>query len=159
MRFFDKFKRNNHDDHAIEPHVGIPVSAVIRWCLYDLSIANPNQIAVSMGLSPVSEEGDGKEIEDSNERLAAIYDVLPFVEMMSDIAAKVCTAAQLRELEEVVSLEELELTEEALEKLVDAQKAVAFSAITAALSSGIELGIIQTNTSHIHSWKQEQHDN
>lgn len=155
MSLFDWFKRKQEDE---KDAIGIPIRTIIRWCLYDLSIHNPNQIAVSMGLSPVSEEGDEKEVEDSNLRLSAMYDLLPYVEMMSDIAAKVCTAAQIRELEEVVNLEELELTEESLERLVEAQKAVAFSAITAALSSGIELGIIQTNVSHIHSWKQESHD-
>lgn len=155
MRFFDWFKKQKIEETEL---TSIPVSTVIRWCLYDMSISETNEIAVAMGLSPVSEEGHEKEVQDSNERLANIYELLPFVEMMSDISSKICTASQLRELESVVDLEALELTPESIESLVAAQKAVAFAAIVSVLSSGIELGILHPNTDHIHSWKQEQYD-
>ena len=124
-----------------------------------MSIENANEIAVSMGLSPVSEEGDEKEIQDSSLRLESLYDLLPFVEMISDIASKISTASQLRELETMVDIETLELTQESIEALVAAQKAVSFAAIVSALSSGIELGILRPNTEHIHSWKQGKNDN
>ena len=150
MRFFDFFKKHKVEETHI---TSVPISTITRWCLYDMSISETNDIAVAMGLTPVSDEGHKKEVDDSNDRLANIYDLLPFVELMSDISSKICTAAQLRELEDVVDIESLELTQESIEALVAAQKAVSFSAIVSVLSSGIELGILHPNTEHIRSWK------
>lgn len=155
MKFFDIFRKPQEEPPSSIP---IPFSTIIRWSLYDLSVENPNEVAVAMGLSPVSEEGHQKEYEDSDSRLENTYDLLPFVDILSDITSKICTAVQLRDLEKHVDIEELELTPEAVTSLVEAQKAVAFSAIIAALSSGIELGILHANTDHIQSWKQESND-
>jgi len=61
----------------------IPFSTITRWSLYDLSVEYPNEIAVLLGLNPVSEEGDKKEAEDSEDRLEYVEDLLPFMDIIS----------------------------------------------------------------------------
>jgi len=124
----------------------IPLSTVLRWSLYDFGIDNPNEIAVKLGLTPVSKEGDEKEHEDSSMRMSHLDDILPFIDVISELNAKVVANVQMRELKEegIVNVEEL--GEEELEHMIGFYQAIGFSALVSAFSAGIQLDIM-----HVHA--------
>jgi len=150
MSFFDRFfRRFTHEHHKME----IPFSTITRWGLYDLSIDNPNEIAVMLGLTPVSAEGDEKEVEDSAIRLAALDEKLPYIDIISELNAKVIVATQMREFAEDF---EATIEEEEVEHMTEFYKAIGFSALVTAFSVGIELDIIHTHALSLGSVYKEE---
>jgi hypothetical protein len=150
MSFFDRiFRRNSHEHYKME----IPFSTITRWGLYDLSIDNPNEIATMLGLTPVSAEGDEKEVEDSAIRLAALDEILPYIDIISELNAKVIVATQMREFSEDF---ESKLDEEEVEAMTEFYKAIGFSALVTAFSVGIELDIIHTHALSLGSIYKEE---
>jgi sugar phosphate isomerase/epimerase len=152
MNFFDRlFRRSTHEHTNVE----VPFSTITRWGLYDLSITNPNEIAVLLGLTPVSEEGNKKEIEDSHIRLAALDDLLPYIDIVSELNAKVIVATQMREFAD--DFEE-HVDEEELDSMNEFYKAVSFSALVTAFSVGIELDIFHTHALSLGSVYKEENE-
>ena len=150
-RFFPK------DEPALEK-AEIPFSTIIRWALYDLSIDNPNEIAVKLGLNPVSEEGDTKEIDDSYLRLDMIGELVPYLDIISEINARIIASVQERELKEGNQSSGEELKEEELEAMMEFYKALGYSALITAFSSGIQLGIIHPHAIGTEAMYQEIDD-
>lgn len=128
------FQREEHIFERSE----VPFSTIMRWSLYDLSVESPNEIAVLLGLSPVSDEGHQKEEEDSESRLENLDEMLPFMDIISELNAKIVVATQIRDAEMEISPDEVEI-------MTSLYKAVSFSALVSAFSSGIHLGMIHTN--------------
>ena len=128
------FQREEHIFERSE----VPFSTIMRWSLYDLSVESPNEIAVLLGLSPVSDEGHQKEEEDSESRLEDLDEMLPFMDIISELNAKIVVATQIRDAEMEISPDEVEI-------MTSLYKAVSFSALVSAFSSGIHLGMIHTN--------------
>ena len=150
MSFFDRlFRRYTHEHTNVE----VPFSTITRWGLYDLSIDNPNEIAVMLGLTPVSEEGNEKEVEDSHVRLAALDELLPYIDIVSELNAKVIAATQMREFAE--DFEE-DIKEEEIEAMTEFYKAIGFSALVTAFSVGIELDIFHTHALRLGSVYKEE---
>lgn len=138
MSWFDRFKRSKEEIHTETRD--LPVSTLVRWFLYDTDIAEPNQVVSFLGLNPVSEEGDLKEIEDSDERLFAIADIFPYLDTIAEITANSIVAAQLSEAGE-------EHAEEApLHIMIPLYKLIAQSALVSGFASAVELGILQKDT-------------
>jgi hypothetical protein len=121
----------------------IPFSTITRWSLYDLSVDYPNEISVLLGLNPVSAEGESKEIQDSEDRLEQLDDLVPFIDIISELNAKIIVAVQMRDMKKDGLIEGDEFGLEELEHMTEFYKAIGFSAIVTAFSSGIELDIIQ----------------
>lgn len=140
MSWFNKFFKNN-DESSVE-RTEVPFSTILRWALYDLSIEDPNEIAVSLGLNPVSEEGNNKEIEDSEIRLSYLDELIPYIDVISELNAKVVVANQVRDLP---SWESNPPSEEEIEAMGSFYKAIGFSALVTAFSSGIQLDILHTH--------------
>lgn len=134
MSWFNNFFRKEEPIQRSE----IPFSTIMRWALYDLSIEEPNEIAVILGLSPVSDEGHQKEEDDSEERLKAVDELLPFIDIISELNAKIVVATQARD-------SEMKITEEDLDLMTGLYKLVSFSALVSAFSSGIQLDMIHTH--------------
>ena len=121
----------------------VPLSTVYRWYLYDTAMnENINELAESIGLNPISDEGEAKEREDSEERLLRIKSMYPFIDSISDVSAKVLTAIHFNVREEAG---QGPLDEDGLDDMFAVYKAVAFSTLIGALSIGINLGMIQVN--------------
>ena len=151
MSWFSKFKRNRE-----EPEVettDLPVSTLVRWFLYDTDLADPNDLAVALGLNRVSEEGESKEIEDSDNRMYEVADLFPYLDAIAEIAANTIVAAQLADAGE-------ELTEDApLHIMLPLYKLVAQSALVSGFSSAVELGLVQKNTVTMMDFLDREADN
>lgn len=118
----------------------LPVSTLIRWFLYDTDLAEPNDLAVILGLNPVSDEGEAKEMEDSDNRLFAVADIFPYLDAIAEIAANVVVATQLEEAGE-------EHAEDApLHIMIPLYKLIAQAALVSGFSSAVELGLVQKDT-------------
>ena len=152
MKWFDKFFSKEEHVHT---QLEIPFSTITRWSLYDLSIDNPNQIALLIGLNPVSEEGEEKELEDSHRRLAALDELLPFIDVISDLNAQIIVGTQQREFDEEF---EKTISDEELDAMTDFYKAIGFSALVTAFSSGIELDILHAHALKLGTTYKEEED-
>ena len=137
--FRDKFNLPKYEIIKKE----IPFSTITRWSLYDLSVDYPNEVSVLLGLNPVSDEGESKEIQDSEDRLEQLDDLIPFMDIISELNAKIIVAVQMRDMKKEGLLEGDEFGPEELEHMTEFYKAIGFSSIVTAFSSGIELDIIQ----------------
>jgi hypothetical protein len=117
----------------------IPLTTVSRWYLYDtgLAVDNANQLAAAIGLTPVSEEGDVKEKQDSAIRLARVDYLIPFLDHLSDVSADTLIAIQKEEMEidEVVDSKELIM-------LRTIYKAVSFSSLVGTFSIAVDIGLV-----------------
>jgi hypothetical protein len=155
VTWFNKFfnRRNDAEYKLIKSE--IPFSTLTRWYLYDLSLEDPNELAVALGLNPVSDEGDEKEVEDSAIRLARLDAMLPYLDIISELNAKIITTTQLLELGKEGSTDDLE-NDVAIMK--DLYHVVGFSALVSAFSSGMELGILYPNATSIGSFFKEVKD-
>ena len=136
----------------------VPFSTILRWSLYDLSVEKPNEIAVLIGLNPVSDEGDKKEIEDSEDRLTQLDGLLPFIDIISELNAKIISAVQMRDMTEDGLLEEDAFGPEELEHMESFYKSIGFSALITAFSSGIALDIIHPNTVSTGDYYKEENE-
>jgi hypothetical protein len=142
MSWFDKFFNRNSEDvfetvnfsSSIED---IPLTTLVRWYLYDTSLYEENAAAELIGLSPISEEGDAKEREDSDLRLESIEFLMPFLDAMADISSNVLAAIQIKESEDA--------TEQDLIIMQKVYKTLAVSTLIGAFSSAVDLGIILPN--------------
>lgn len=76
------------------------MSTIVRWYMYDTDFDDPNELAELIGLSKVSQEGNVKEQQDSDNRLDAIDQYIPFLDQMAEISANLLTTLQLKEISE-----------------------------------------------------------
>jgi hypothetical protein len=137
----------------------IPFTTLVRWYLYDLEVVHPNKIAEILGLNPISQEGEEKEIEDSDNRMSELVSLLPFIDNISEINAQVLVAVQRPSTEILVNgsngtlnLEEME------ENLRNTFRHISFSAITAAISAGMELAILDHGGADFEEYEIEELD-
>ena len=137
----------------------IPFTTLVRWYLYDLEVENPNKIAELLGLTPISQEGEEKEIEDSDNRMSELINLLPFIDNIAEINAQILVAIQRPQTKIIVDnsngaiiLEELE------ENLKNTYRHVSFSGITAAFSAGLELNILEHGESEFEEFEIEELD-
>ena len=127
----------------------IPLTTVARWYLYDTDLVdNVNDLADAIGLSRISEEGEAKEKEDSEERMQNTAPLFPFLESMAELSAQVMTAIHF---DDVVA-EHPEIDEDdddlviLLNSMTNIYKAVALSTLVGTISSALELGILENST-------------
>jgi hypothetical protein len=130
----------NRDEYVVR-RVDIPVSTIVRWYMYDTSLYDENDLAELIGLNRVSQEGHVKEQEDSDNRLLAIEQYMPFLEQMAEISANILTTIQLKEIDDSEELSALAdgMPTEIMHSLF---KAVALSTLIGTFSVGTNLQII-----------------
>ena len=121
----------------------IPLGTLMRWFLYDTDLSeDPNSIAKILGMTPVSEEGDEHEMQESEKRLDEVAYLLPYIDMMSEMTADVITGIQLDELQKHDPSNDKERERER-EMMRMMYKMIAFSSLLGGLSSGVQLGLIK----------------
>jgi len=140
MKWYKKlFDDENEDEITV---TDVPLTTIARWYLYDIGMGDENETASLIGLNPVSDEGELKERQDSDERVSQIISMLPFVNFISDVAADVITSVQSREMEKSgLPADAKELSEE-MEVMRTVYKAISLSSLIGALSIANDLGMI-----------------
>lgn len=141
MNWFRDFFKKNEEEFEIV-HNEVPTSTLIRWYLHDMDVENSNEVASIFGLTPISDEGADKEMEDSDARLINIGGIIPFIEIMADINARVVAHIQSKSLNE----DGEHMEQEAIDMLAEFYTAISISALVPAFASAIELGIIIPTT-------------
>lgn len=142
MKWFKK--RKNEPEYELVTK-DIPLTSLMRWFLYDSGLIEPNKIASKLNLTPVSEEGDHKEEEDSDIRLERISSLIPFLDIMSDITSDVITNIQIQDIEE----SDDEVAKQVVHEMTVMRhmyKVVSLSALISAFSSAVELGMISNDS-------------
>jgi hypothetical protein len=129
----------------------VPMSTVMRWYLYDTALTeNVNELADRIGLTPISQEGDAKEQEDSDERLLNVEPLYVFLESMADLSSQVLVNLHIKELEE--HGEDAEDLMENLENMSNVYKAIALSTLMGTFSSALSLGLIDHATVNMSTY-------
>jgi hypothetical protein len=139
-------KKFNEDKYEIVTS-DVPMSTICRWYLYDTDITdNTNDLAEMIGLSPISEEGESKELQDSEKRIQHMSPLFPYLEAISDISSDALSALHIKELIKSLPEDEKEKVGPELEQMGTVYKAVALSTLIGAFSIALDLGIISHNT-------------
>lgn len=148
MNWFSKFfgkKDENDFDFNFSP-TEFPSSTLLRWFIYDTGVGDENSLAEFLGLNRVSDEGDAKEREDSDDRLVAIKEVFPYIDYIATVSADVITAAQLKILKEGSAVDNAAIQKELeddLRIMKDIYRAVAASSLLGAISIAVRLGVLE----------------
>lgn len=156
------FWRRKKQEPEYEIHSkDLPLSTLFRWYCYDLKVENPNKIAEAYGLTPISEEGEQMEKQDSAMRVIKLLPYLPFLETMSEINAMVIAESQNQGLMELltgsVDTSEEEL-EELMDKIINIYKALTMSGLIAAFSAALQLGLVSNDLGWFTTKETEMED-
>lgn len=144
MAWWNVFKKK--DDHEHEKTITeIPLPVLARWYFYDAGLEDPNKLSDLMGMMPVSSEGNEKEEEESDARLLNVFPLIPFLETIADINARAITELQFDHFTKAQGMDPAQLMEEKLQ-IEEMYCQVGYSALLSAFASGLELGIISTDT-------------
>jgi hypothetical protein len=138
-KFWDK-KMKELDEESSDILVAsnvLPLSTLFRWYCYDTGVDNPNQFAEAFGLTPISEEGEELELEESEKRIEAVEPYAAFLNIIADINAMVLSET----IGTIFEKHGLELDEE-LEVMQEVYAHVAFGALISAFASALNLGLI-----------------
>lgn len=138
------FKRKKEPEYEIVSK-DVPLTHLMRWFLYDTGLIDPNEIATRLNLTPVSDEGNVKEEEDSDYRMDAIADLIPFIEIMAEITADAITAIQVKDIEESLEDDASQVTHE-MTIMRQMYKVVALSSLVSSFSAAVELGILSKDS-------------
>lgn len=129
----------------------VPMTTVMRWYLYDTALTeNVNELADRIGLTPISQEGEAKEQEDSDERLLNVEPLYIFLESMADLSSQVLVNIHIKELEE--HGEDADDLMENLENMANVYKAIALSTLMGTFSSALSLGLIDHATVNMNTY-------
>jgi hypothetical protein len=123
------------------------MTTILRWMLYDVGVQDDKKLTALIGLTPVSDEGNSKEIEDSEDRLNDIYDILPFAEMISSMSADMIATMHTKDVIAAELVDEIDPQE--IEIMKALYKSIAMTATISAFSTGVKLGLIEINASHL----------
>lgn len=142
MRWFKRFF--NRDAELEFEHIvrDVPFSTLVRWFIYDTGLIEPNEAAQILGMTPVSDEGNDKEVEDSEARLDAIADLMPFLAAMAEISASSLTKIQSYEIAEDGG----NISEEEISAMHSLYMVVSLSSLVTTFSAAVELGLISKDT-------------
>jgi hypothetical protein len=134
------FRKNKKPEYEINTQ-DVPLTTMVRWLLHDIGYGE-DQIDDLIGLSPISEEGIDKEIEDSNMRLRSLLPITPYIETIAEIASNVLSTIALKTAEEYGDALDSDQDAELLNKLY---YSISLSSIIGAFSIASALGIIEVS--------------
>lgn len=138
----DKYKDGDMPEHVISR---IPVTTLYRWFMYDLKTKKPNDHIDVFGLTPVSEEGDEKERQESEERLDNILELTPFLTMFADMTATYVIEMQKCGMVEIPDLTSLTTNGD---KIKSFYRRLAYSALLTSYASAVELGLVDASQTY-----------
>lgn len=124
--------------------LGVPMSTLYRWYLYDTAVDSPNKYAVRAGFSPISKEGESLEKNDSTKRLTRVLPLKDFLTVMSAITADVFGEAVMEMASEIGLIKKEADFETRKDAMKDICITISLSALIPALSAALELGILST---------------
>lgn len=153
MNPFNWFKKKKEEEPLFDIE-GLPETeflagtTLMRWYLYDLDVANPEELANRLALPAISEEGSEKEKQDSDIRMDKVEDYEPFIKMMSEISGSVINKIQDEYFENHLKEQFPDVTDEEITSLraVRAENAeffdqIGFAAALFTLSVGFHVGL------------------
>lgn len=138
------WKKNDEEDHE-KVITEIPLPVLARWYFYDAGLEEPNKIASLLGMMPVSAEGEEQEEMESDARLLSVLPLIPFLETIADINARAITELQFEHFTKAQEIDPDQLEHEKVH-IEEMYCQVGYSALLSAFASGLELGIISTDT-------------
>ena len=140
-----KFRKNKkfNVETTSKPVTGlVPMSFLLRWYCYDLSVPNVAEITKELGLTPISDDAEEMERLESEKRLERVMPIMPFIEAMAHINAVVVSEAQMASLKE-----KLGLPEDDMDKILEPARQifmhVSLAALIAGFSAAMEIGIVK----------------
>ena len=122
----------------------VPVNMLYRWYLYDIIGEEANKNIKLFNLSPVSSEGDEKELEDAEERLIEISPLIPFIKLYADMNAQHSFDVHRKELLRLTGMSAESLNAGA-SVLKEFYSSMSFNGIVALLSAAVELDLLELN--------------
>lgn len=134
-------KKRKPETHVTE----VPMSTLARWYFYDAGLEDPNKMASLVGMMPDSSEGSVMEEEASDQRLERVIPLIPYLETISEINARSIATIQFDHFSKHTPMDEEQLEHEK-EHIEDMYRQVGYSALLAAFSAALELGIISSDT-------------
>ena len=147
MTWFSKFFGKGEDNFNFDfSPTEFPASTVLRWFIYDVGVGDENALAEYLGLTRVSDEGNAKEKEDSDNRLIEIKELFPYIDYISTVSSDVVTAAQLKVLRESTETKSPEIQKELendLEIMREIYRSVAATTLLGAIAIGVRLGVLE----------------
>lgn len=137
-----KFWKKNNEETADHAPVMVPSSTLFRWALYDLGIENPNKFAEAAGFTPISEEVEFMELQESNKRLSALDPYKSFISMMANITAEILTETSANLLGKEM-FENTGIPQDVQEDLLfDMYLKISAMSLLPAVSAALDLGIM-----------------
>ncbi len=143
MRWFRKLFGKDNDFVTVSKDV--PLTTLMRWYIYDTGMGHENEIAELIGLTPVSEEGNKKERQDSELRLEQVLDLMPYLDFISDVAADAVSSMQLKEMQKAGVISETADLEDDMITMQSVYKAIAVSSLVGGFSIALQLGLVTNN--------------
>jgi hypothetical protein len=137
------------DDMSGEIEISkIPLTTLYRWYMYDMNVDNPNTHLDVFEITPVSEEGHEKELEESGIRTNRLDPLLPLINLYASMNAQYVFEMQKQDLIDagLITAEKLEHDKGSLKQLY---KQITFSGLLTMLSSALELGLVHLDSSQI----------
>ena len=135
-------KKPKKDDNFVTE---IPMTTLARWYFYDAALDDPNKMASAVGMIPDSIEGSEMEEEASDQRIARVLPLIPYIETMTEINARSFAELQFNHYFETHQLDPAQLTDEK-DHVEELYRQVSYSALLSAFAAALELGIISTDT-------------
>lgn len=155
MKWFRKRKKKSSVRFTLSEDNIIPLTTLARWYLYDTDLEEPNKVAHRLGMSLVSDEGNEKELQDSDKRIDRIISLYPFIGAIADINARAVAATQIMHMEDYNGGPELADSEAMISELY---RVIGHAAITSAFSTAVELGIVRLSEGKEASRIVEEYD-
>jgi hypothetical protein len=132
------------EDDSSDSVERVPLSTLFRWYMYDNGMEHPNSHINVYNLNAVSEEGDEKERQDSQARLDELLPLISFLELYAEMNAEYIMDAEKSKLLEILKTDETKITAE-IEALKESYRDITYAGLVAAMSSALELGLINLN--------------
>jgi len=132
----------NSDNDGYYKMQKMPITTLYRWFLYDITGEDAKKSFKLFNLSSVSEEGNEKELEDSELRLTEISPLLPIVKMYADISATYTYDIQKEELLKAKGVTP-SMLESSSKSLKEFYSSMVFNGLLAMLSAAVELELIE----------------
>jgi hypothetical protein len=113
----------------------VPMSQLLRNVIYDAGFAHPEAVIHALGLQGISPDVEEMEQAASEERLASIEPLGPFLSVMSSLLAQATVAYSTSEMDE-------DMSEELREALSQQFQRLALGSSVSTIASLVDLGLL-----------------
>ena len=136
-KFWARRKRTNK---ALSKPIEMSLSSLLRWYCYDVGISDVRALMSNFGLIPISEEAEELEMRESNVRLAAVKDLVPFISVYAEISSYVMAEQQRSLIEKTV--EDPEHREKLTKMILGNFYALSLQVLVSAFASSVALDLV-----------------